>query len=364
MPSVNNQIVVASAGSRKTTYVVEHALENNDKKILILAYTNNTLDQIRSYIKDRVGVVPTNIRVQSWHSFLLNEFIKPYQNCIYSNRRIESIFYPTNSGAFMRSRRFIPKKNIAGHYLFDSKYIVADHLSEFAFRCDEESEGLVIDRLSDMYDLILIDESQDLAGYDFQVVESLLESNIGITLVGDNRQATYFTNNSSKNRKFKGSNIISLFKYWEGEGLCEIHEKNHCYRSNQIICDFADGLYPELPKTESKDVSETGHDGIFLIQAESVEEYVKDYTPTILRDTRKTNTLGMPAFNFGESKGKTFGRVLIFPNNPIKTYLKDGDESKLAPTTKSKFYVGITRAQHSVVIVHNGDCCFDYIQAL
>ncbi len=361
MPSNKNKIVVASAGSRKTTYIVEQAIENLDKKILIVAYTNNTLDQIKKYIIDRVGIVPSNIKVQSWHSFLLNEFIKPYQKCIYDKKRIDSIFYPSD-GRFMHSRRFVSKKDVEKYYLVDSKKIVADHLPEFAFRCNEESGGLAINRLSEMYNMIFIDESQDLAGYDFHIVESLFESTTEITLVGDNRQATYFTNNSSKNKKYKGSNIIDLFRYWESEGLCDILEKNQCYRSNQTICDFADGLYPMLPCTESKEVRESGHDGIFLIKPDEVDAYVGDHSPAILRDTRRTKTMGLLAYNFGESKGKTFDRVLIFPNTPIRTYLKTGDESKFAPITRSKFYVAITRARHSVAIVYEGDCGIDFIE--
>ena len=60
MPS-DNKIVVASAGSRKTTYIVESALSvPTDQSVLILAYTNNTLSQIRRYVIDRDGFVPHN----------------------------------------------------------------------------------------------------------------------------------------------------------------------------------------------------------------------------------------------------------------------------------------------------------------
>jgi len=355
MPS-ENKIIVASAGSRKTTYIVENALKiPKDESILILAYTNNTLEQIRKYIIERIGFVPPNITIQSWHSFLLTECIKPYQNVIYDKHRIEQIFYPVDIGDFKRSRRFIKKSNIEKYFFVDLQYIISEHLSEFALMCDFFSGGMVINRLKDIYKHVYIDESQDLAGYDFQIVESFLESEIKSTLVGDCRQATYFTNNSTKNRKFKGSNIIDLFKQWEADGLCEIEEKSECYRSNQKICDFGDRLYSDLIPTKSVGIEETKHDGVFLLKEKQIEKYVEEYKPIILRDTLKTNTYGLPAYNFGAVKGLTFNRVLIFPNNPIREYIKDGNPENLKPITKAKFYVGITRARYSVAIVYEGE---------
>ena len=352
-----NKVVIASAGSRKTTHLVELSLENTDRRILLLAYTNNNLDQIRRYIVRTNRFIPKNITVQSWHSFILTECIRPYQNFVYDKKRIESIYYPDDIETFNKRRRYIKKDDIEKYYLFGSEYVTCEHLSEFACLCNEKSQGLVLERLEAVYDFILIDEVQDLAGYDFNLLELFLKSQIGIHLVADSRQATYFTNNSNKNIKFKGENIIDLFRHWEGEQLCQIEERNQCYRANQAICDFADKLFPNLTKTESRNLTQTGHDGVFLIPPSSVSKYVDQHSPMVLRDSKKTKTCGSEAQNFGESKGQTFERVLIFPNNPIKDYLKNGDPTRLKPVTKAKFHVGITRAQYSVAIVYDGYCC-------
>ena len=47
-----------------------------------------------------------------------------------------------------------------------------------------------------------------------------------------------------------------------------------------------------------------------------------------------------PAINFGDAKGLTFERVLIYPTKPILAWLKD-----------CKLYVAITRAMHSAAFV-------------
>jgi hypothetical protein len=77
MPSTKNRVIIASAGSRKTTCLVEEAIKSSGSKILILTYTNENLNQLRAYFVERIGFVPENITIQSWFSFLLKDGIRP-----------------------------------------------------------------------------------------------------------------------------------------------------------------------------------------------------------------------------------------------------------------------------------------------
>ena len=80
-----------------------------------------------------------------------------------------------------------------------------------------------------------------------------------------------------------------------------------------------------------------------------MHEYFDTHRPVVLRDSKRTSTLGYPAINIGVAKGSTFDRVLIFPTKPMKQYLADGDPSKLkAP---ERLYVAVTRARHSATFV-------------
>ena len=56
------------------------------------------------------------------------------------------------------------------------------------------------------------------------------------------------------------------------------------------------------------------------------------------------------SMNLGESKGLTFERVLIYPTSKMLDWVLDHSK-EMKPQSKSKFYVGITRAKHSVAIV-------------
>lgn len=355
----NNTAVIAAAGSRKTTFVVDEAIKRSQDKILILTYTIYNLNQIRQYFIEKIGIIPNNVNVQSWYQFLLQDCSRPYQNVVYDKKRIETIFFIEG-----KSCPYVPRKKTEQYYFADEDRIYTDKISEFACTCDNKSGGLVIKRLENIYDCIFIDEIQDLAGYDFDFLELLFQSRIEVVAVGDNRQATYFTNCSPKNCKFKGQNIITLFKDWEERGLCKVTERNDCYRCNQQICDVADGLYPNMPKTQSKNLIRTGHDGVFTISIDDLSKYINQYNPTVLRYSKTTRTEGLRALNFGVSKGQSFDRVLIFPNGPIKDFLKTRDVAKLADKTKALLYVAITRARHSVTFVYDDHCCINEIQKI
>lgn len=56
--------------------------------------------------------------------------------------------------------------------------------------------------------------------------------------------------------------------------------------------------------------------------------------------------------NFGESKGLTFDRVLIYPTKPMMDWILDHSKD-LPYQSKSKLYVAITRARYSVGIVYD-----------
>ncbi|MBC2716051.1 MAG: AAA family ATPase [Desulfobacteraceae bacterium] len=354
---MDNKIVIAAAGSRKTTLVVEEALKATDKKILIVTYTIDNLQQIKNYMIQKNGAIPAHVNIQSWYSFLLSDGVRPYQNFLYDGARIPSIHFQEG-----RSARYVKKSNVDKYFLTKSRKIYTDKISEFACLCNTKSKGLVMDRLESIYDHIYFDEVQDLSGYDFDFLEILLLSNLCVTIVGDNRQATYFTNCSPKNSRFKGKNIINLFEQWENTGTCNIIEKFECYRCNQMICDFSDKLYPEMSKTKSMNNKRTGHDGVFIVCEDELNDYYERYSPQILRDTVKTKTKGLPALNFGLAKGQNFDRVLIFPNNPIRNYLKKCDVTQLKGVTKAKFYVGLTRARYSVAFFYEDETCFDEIK--
>ncbi|HEL3255601.1 TPA: AAA family ATPase [Stenotrophomonas maltophilia] len=341
-----NRVLLSAAGSGKTTLLVRKALERPLRRIGIVTYTLENLEEIRRSFEFHAGAVPAHVTLHSWYGFLLRECIRPYQAALCREPRIESILFVEG-----RTNNRAPRSQVARHY-FAGNRVYSDRAADFAVRCDELTQGQVIARLADMYDEVYVDEVQDLAGYDLDLIERLLKSSIAVTLVGDTRQATYATNYAPRHSQFRGPNLATLFQLWESDGLCQIDHRLTSLRCVQALCDLADALYPQMPRTQSGNDQATGHDGIYLVAPEHVTAYMQEFAPTVLRHDRRQACEGLLAMNFGQSKGRTYSRVLIFPNAPLTQYLRTGDAACI--TAPPKYYVAFTRARQSVAFVYAG----------
>lgn len=342
MPSPNNFAIIAAAGSRKTQFIVEQALAEPNNRILITTYTNENKRQITSRLAHLNGVAPSNVTVAGWFTFLINECARPYQRAV--------IDQPNLIGALNfdgERNRYTPRSNARSFFLDSSYNMYRDTVSRFVCDAERATGGLVTKRLSEMLDHIYVDELQDLVGYDLEFLDLLMDSSVDLTIVGDPRQCTYSTNDSPKYKKYRGAGLLDWFS--ERKTKCALETRQECFRCNQAICDFADALYPNLPPTTSRNTDVTGHDGIVFVRSSEVLNYVREHSPVVLRDNKKVDTLGLPAINFGVSKGSTYGRVLIFPTNPMLKYLASKDLKVVG--SKDRLYVAVTRARHSVAFV-------------
>jgi DNA helicase-2/ATP-dependent DNA helicase PcrA len=148
----------------------------------------------------------------------------------------------------IKSARYAKATDIRNHYFSREGVIYLDKVSKFACEAIRRTCGLPLRRFEQIFDRLYIDESQDLQGFDLDLVELLLKSRTDIVLVGDHRQATYSTNDSRKNKKFARANIVDKFTAWEEAGLCGIKYQTESHRCVQAICDLADRFYPSFRK--------------------------------------------------------------------------------------------------------------------
>ena len=118
-------------------------------------------------------------------------------------------------------------------------------------------------------------------------------------------------------------------------------------RFNGVICRFANDVYPSSNEMSTSMTSITPHDGVFLILKSDIPDYYNIYSPQVLRYDKKTDTLGLSSMNFGECKGLTFDRILIFPNKPFLEYIQKGK----VLGSPEKYYIAVTRPRYSIAIV-------------
>lgn len=355
---MDNKLTIAAAGSGKTTKLINDSLKIEDTPVLITTYTEaNALEIHNKFIKE-IGCIPSNITIQTWFSLLIQHGVKPFQSYLFEEKVMGMKFMSHQSAEKFRTNSGRPsywaEKDFHEHYFTKSMRIYSDKLSKLVYRLNTKSNGKVIDRLTNVYPIIFVDESQDLAGYDLEIIQLLSLSAEKLHLVCDPRQVTYLTHNSRKNSKYKNG-LISNFieeKCKKSKFTIDSDTLSHSYRCNQLICDFSNKLYPDLQQCNSKQNKSTNHDGVFLVNKPDVARYLNTYSPVQLRWNRRNDKINpeYPVYNFGQSKGLTFDRVLIYPTKSMVDWLQN-NSANLTNEARAKFYVALTRAKYSVGIV-------------
>ena len=350
-----NKLIIAAAGAGKTTYIIHEALKQ-DKEVLITTYTEANESEIKKKFIEINGSIPKNVTIQTWFSMLLQHGVKPYQDYLTDKTINGMLLVNEQSGLKFRGKFpvYYKEEEVDRHYFSKEYKIYSDKLSKFVFKCNEKSKGIVFDRLSRIYNYIFIDEVQDLAGYDLELIKLLFQSNANIILVGDPRQVTYLTHSEKKYTKYRDGKIKEFIQNECKKIAVEIDESilNCSYRNNELICRFSSKLFPNYSVPSSNQNDEVGHKGIFFIKESDIDIYLAQYQPLQLRINRgKQVNTSFSVMNFGESKGLGFDRVLIYPTKPILDFILKN--KSLDGTSRAKFYVAVTRAKHSVGIVYN-----------
>ena len=365
---MNNNVIFAAAGNGKTYSLcskAKDAVTNSKKYVLLLSYTNEGVKSLENeYRKQNQGILADRVIIKTWYSFLLSDFIKPYQCLLklkskYFKKELP-IQIPEN---FVDSISFYnvelpPRFYNQTHfqYFFRNHDIVPDRVSNLAYLCNEHSTGKALSRIESIFSHIFIDELQDYAGWDLEIIRLLFDSQVEITCVGDYMQATYRTNNSQKNRQYRDDKIRDFFESLEKKGKCSISYADTTRRFNSEICDFVNTIYGEkgyLIKPSSHIQLRKGIEniGVYMMDTTYLSSYCEYYHPMILRYDKRTKMFfshNCSVFNYGASKGATFDRVVIIP---VSTTIPFLEEQKMIKSnqTRAKFFVACTRAKHSVV---------------
>lgn len=359
----DNKIVIAAAGSGKTTYLVEESLKIRSQRVLITTYTESNEAEIRHKFFELAGHVPANVTIMTWFSFLISHGVKPFQGAMFEFTIRGMLLVATQSGLKYKNRQgqpvFWPEEEVEKHYFDPDHHVYSDKLSKLVVRCNDRSDGAVIDRISRVFPHIFVDEVQDLAGYDLDILAALASCRARLLMVGDPRQVTYLTHLERRHKKYADGGIVDfLRKELPKKVPIDIDDTtlSRSHRNSAIICEISSMLFPGLPATQACECKgcrdqQVIRKGAFILAPADYAHYLATVRPMQLRD--KVSSKGVdreaPAMNFGESKGRGFDHVVILPTEPMRAWLMN-PVKELKSQSRAKLYVALTRARHSVAV--------------
>lgn len=341
-----SRLVIAGAGTGKTTLLLNEAVEHcESKNVLYLTYTDQNAREFEKAVTERIGYQPRSITIMTWFSFLLVHGVRPFPAPGFSHRIDRMRF---DQGIPCRIANV--KRGDENYYCPAPGVVFRSRLSDLAALCDQEWGGEVINRICGIYDLILVDEGQDFAGYDYDLLLALMRSCENMTIVGDPRQQTYRTNNGPIH-----SGCSNVFEFFNKQRFpIDDTSLSVSYRcSNEIIC-LANKLFPELPKVVATKGSDDISGGrVYKVKRSEFDTWVQSHnsTPTILRYNKLIKVPdGYRVMNMGDSKGLTLGDVAIIPTPGMRKWIMDKPVN-LKDSTRAKLYVAITRASGDLIFL-------------
>ena len=189
------EIHIAGAGAGKTTTMsetVRHIRQDLDEslKIFCIAFTNNAVKCIKDKLQEYYGEVPSNIIISTIHSFLYNEFIKPYYYLLYDKQynSISVSNLPSNTSYKNAKITRLEKQNILHQTVIPerAKWILCKKSGDR--KQIKEKRNIIKNTFKKYCGAICIDEAQDIDKDMLEIIKSLQELGISLILMGDPKQ--------------------------------------------------------------------------------------------------------------------------------------------------------------------------------
>lgn len=334
---MDKQLVLAVAGSGKTRSIVERLTP--DSRAIIVTYTTNNADTLRSRILAKFGVIPENVKVLTYFTFVYNFCYLPIFQLEHKNRGIIfDINPPKVKGVTAES---------LSYYQSRSGYLYSQRLAMLLNRPGALTQ--VIQRLEEFYDYLVVDEIQDFGSHDIELLLGLAKARVNVLFVGDYYQHTFIAGqDGAKGRGLYKTGYEAYVGYFRNNSdlVVDTTSLQNSWRCSPTICQFVtDKLEIGMGSNLAKETSVSN-----LFDSETDAKWVLENHEIKKLFLQKSYDYNCSSANWGESKGSEFPDVcVVFSDEMAKVF--EADKPKFAPMTRSKLYVALTRSQRDLYFV-------------
>ena len=343
---MDKRVIFAAAGSGKTTYIVNGLLSS--KRSLIVTYTDANYANLHNKICSKFcGKWPENINLMTYFSFLYRFCYKPFLS---DKIRAKGLIFDNNPNTYV-------KQDKVQYYLSEGRYLFSNRISLLLEKCRVVND--IRARIMTYFDEFIIDEVQDIAGRDFMFLEQLFTINVDMLFVGDFFQHTYNTSRDGNVNKSLFSNKKAYEARFSSNGfLIDNTTLKNSWRCGSSVCDYIRcnigiEIYSNRPDTINTAIE-------FVTDNDSIGRILND-NRIIKLHFQNASKSGIWHKNWGETKGEDhYQDVCVLLNKTTESARKAGKLSELAPTTKNRLYVALTRARGNVYLIDEANVFLRY----
>lgn len=333
---LDKRIVLAVAGSGKTSLIKDEL--HRSGRSLVLTYTENCKQNLRRRISNEFGHIPPRICVETYFSFLFRFCLRPLLGDEFKIRGISWAPPPELTRNFTR--------NNSHRYLTRGNRLYSNRMAGMILAFDRMNE--LNRRIARYFDTVLIDEIQDFAGHDFNLLSEMSVGNVNLLGVGDFFQHTYDTSrDGSVNRNLHKD--IDSFRGKLKDANFDIDETSlaKSHRCSPSVCAFVEqnvGISISSHRNDATTVEYVEKDS----HAEQL--YRQSDIVKLFYDQHYAYTCNSD--NWGASKGNdSYKSVCVVLNDKTERLYKSGDLKSLNERTRNKLYVACTRARQNIYLV-------------
>lgn len=369
---MDKQVILAVAGSGKTYHICQKIDEN--RRNIIIAYTNENIKNILNELVKRFGYIPKNTLVMTFHSFIYKYMIRPFDTLIGEYYGVNnfasdgiSVFSPPEPSIKLKNgvRRSNPKYSkvdTLNHYLLEKKYY-CDYLSKLIIKTKRKNISLIdigCSNVNKFFDNIYVDEMQDFREYNWKLLVDIIKKVKNILLVGDYYQHSVSAlNNHGEPFQIK-KNYISYsdyVNYLKSIGL-EVDETTllKSRRCSKEVCQFVKGkLAINIESTEDN------KGNIYWLNTKDKINQVLRNNEIVKLVWEKPEIYDFNSISWSYSKGDTYKEICIILTD---TYTELDNENFSLPNSMisiNKLYVALTRSKGNVYIIKHSDFELTYV---
>ncbi len=333
---MDKTLILAVAGAGKTTEIINNI--KKDDKTLIITYTENNYNILKNNIIKKFKGIPDNIKIYTYFTFLYRFCFLPLKKGF----KVKGVDFNGNSN------KYIKAKDINYYYNSVSKKMYHNRLAKICSDCFIDD---IIKRIEKYFNYIYIDEIQDFASHDFNLLLNLIKVNCNILLVGDFYQHTFDTSrdgNVNSNLYNDYDNYINKIKNSNSNIKIDTVNFLKSKRCSKQVCEFITE-YLKI-KIESYD----NHDSIIkeIDDENTIKKIANDdnIVKLFYQNSKKYDMKNKD--NWGNSKGNTYINICVVLNKNSYEKYKKHKLNELPSSTKNKLYVALSRAIKDVYIIN------------